>query len=75
MLFPNPATDELTLRMSTPEQGVTVELITSEGQVVMSRALSTSLTTLNIAALAAGHYMCRFSGGSLGVRVASFVKD
>ena len=73
-LFPNPATDELTLRVADPGMGSMVEVISDEGRVVLSRSLSTSVTTLNIAELAAGHYVCRLSGGSLGARVASFVK-
>ncbi len=73
-LFPNPAMDELMIRVDEPEAGLVMQVIANDGNLVMSHAINSSLTTLDVSPLSAGQYMCRFVGMDRAERIVPFVK-
>ncbi len=61
-LFPNPATNTVTVNIEGIEGMVTVEIVDISGRTVASETTSRSQTTLNISQLAQGAYFVRVTG-------------
>jgi hypothetical protein len=58
-LFPNPASDKVSLDVSKLENVESIEVLNALGQVVISHRVSTSLVTLDISELKSGNYFVR----------------
>ncbi|AHJ99457.1 pectinesterase family protein [Hymenobacter swuensis] len=74
--FPNPTTGQLTLSHPAAPTGATVSVFAFDGRLVarfQSRP-GTTATPLNVAELAAGHYLVRYASGT-GHRTAVIVKE
>ncbi len=71
-IYPNPATDELTIKM---DQGVYNSFVITNtmGQVFIQQSLTTPQTTLNIKTFAPGLYYITLRGDN-GTKTQNFVK-
>lgn len=64
-VFPNPATDQITLQFSAnPPIGTRCELIDMTGHIVQQWAISEARTLLLLSSIAPGNYILRLSMGS-----------
>lgn len=61
-LFPNPATDEVTLKTIAAEKGNTIKVVDLSGRVVISEKIKSEITVINISALVRGYYLVQFPG-------------
>jgi hypothetical protein len=74
-LFPNPASEKLSIIFSEKVKGGTLTLINTTGQVVLSKPLSglSSLKELNICPIKKGFYFVNYSNANFNV-TQSFIK-
>jgi hypothetical protein len=75
-LFPNPATSDLNVEISTPVTGqITLEVVNMLGQKLNTVQTQEHKTAINVAALPAGYYMvdCYINGLKIGA--AKFIKN
>ncbi|MBX0292031.1 T9SS type A sorting domain-containing protein [Hymenobacter sp. HSC-4F20] len=61
VVFPNPTTSKLTVRLDAAGRGATLEVFSALGQRVRQTALTATETTLDVAALQAGVYSLRLT--------------
>lgn len=71
-MYPNPASDQLTIRFSTAE-GHQVQLLNALGEVVLSETATVQSTTLNVEALPAGMYIVLVSNSKQGATAQPIV--
>lgn len=72
-LYPNPATDRLTVQLPTRVRVRTLEVLATDGRVVLHHTASaTATTTIPVAALPPGIYLLRADQGRL---LGRFVKE
>ena len=71
-IYPNPATDDLTVKMSNNAYN-SFTITNTTGQVIMQQSLTTSQTTINVKALPAGMYYVTLKGDN-GTKVQKLVK-
>lgn len=72
VLFPNPATSELTINMDENAYS-SLNITNNVGTSVLAMQVSKSLTTVNVKDLAPGVYYIRLTGAA-GTVVKQFVK-
>lgn len=72
-IYPNPATDELTIKMDQNAYA-SFTITNSIGQEIMQQPLSAAQTQVNVSKLPAGVYYITFKGEN-GVEVRKFVKE
>ncbi len=73
-VFPNPATNRLTLRMGKEGVGASVEIYNALGQRVQQAQATREDLTLDVSALRAGVYTIRFTTNG-GTATRSFLKQ
>ncbi len=71
-IYPNPATDELTIKMDKDAYSSFV-ITNTMGQVLMQQLLTITQTTINVKTLATGLYYITLKGDS-GTKTQKFVK-
>ncbi|HEX2617987.1 MAG TPA: T9SS type A sorting domain-containing protein, partial [Flavobacteriales bacterium] len=71
-VWPNPATDRLTIALPSTNAR-TAEVLDASGRVVLTSPVRVTNNTLDVSALSSGAYTVRLTGGE-GVRTARFVK-
>lgn len=73
-LYPNPASDQLTLGLSTHRALVELRIMDVTGQIVIERRVRGTTTTLDVSALAPGLYLAQLRDGR-GSRSVRFIKE
>lgn len=73
ILYPNPASDEITLRLGADDLPRQVEIFDGEGRRALARSVSGSTAGVNISSLLSGAYMIKVVGPD-GVRVGKLMK-
>ena len=71
-LFPNPAGDELTIQLEKSNYN-SFTISTATGQLVMQKAISNTITKVDIKALPAGLYLVELRGEN-GTKIEKMVK-
>lgn len=79
-IFPNPAKDETTLKLTLPTLGrINLTVLDITGRVVMSDQFDVTTQeysrTLNVTGLRAGIYLIRISSGTKISKVLKFIKE
>jgi hypothetical protein len=64
VLYPNPVTDNLNIRIDKLEAGALVQLYNSTGVLVMNQRLTNNTQTISLKALAAGVYYVQVKNGA-----------
>ncbi len=62
VVYPDPATDKLTVETENPEPGTSLELINAQGQVVIKTEMNQGKLHLDISTLDIGVYLVRLAG-------------
>lgn len=73
-LFPNPAGTEVTVQLSPRLAGASMDIVSSDGQVVRTLFVQGTTTTIDIRELACGRYFCHIQGEQGRLSVGSFIK-
>ena len=74
MVYPDPATDKIAIKLSDEKAGGIVSLVNLEGQQVLQQKLTGSNTIIDISTLHSGVYLVKMVGEG-GVQVRKFVKE
>jgi hypothetical protein len=64
LLFPNPVTNSLNIRLSKPGQGAQVQVFTLKGQLLLKQRITSSSQTISLQGLAVGMYNIEVRNGS-----------
>ncbi|MBK9148036.1 MAG: T9SS type A sorting domain-containing protein [Flavobacteriales bacterium] len=73
-VFPNPASDELTVMLSEPANGH-IRVMEMDGRVVTEQRMTGPSVTLDVSRLSTGAYMLEVLEGSGGRRLSRFVRQ
>jgi len=73
-LYPNPATDKITVELSGMTQGGNLTIVNIEGQQVMTRQITQPKTQIDISTLPSGVYFARLTEEKT-VSIVKFVKQ
>lgn len=73
-VFPNPATEVLTVRHTPSVSGAIVRLVDLQGRTVMQQALSGTETTLMISHLEAGVYLVELTDGGVSLGTTRIIR-
>lgn len=74
-LFPNPASAELTVTLSSLDLAGNMEILSSDGQLQRAETLVAKSTTIPIGELTTGAYICRVRARNGAVVTGSFMKE
>jgi hypothetical protein len=73
-IFPNPATDNITIRTSQTPIPSQLSIMNVNGKVLLTRKITEPKTTIDVSTLPGGVYFVRLVGAG-GVQVGKFVKE
>lgn len=71
-IYPNPATDKITIENSSPGKNVMISIYSIEGQLLMKRCMNTPKDEIDISGLAKGVYFLKVQNGII---VKKFMKE
>lgn len=61
-IFPNPASDEVSIRVATDRLPATIELISMDGRLILQESIHSEYTSLSVSNIDQGIYIHRFTG-------------
>ena len=73
-LYPNPATDKITIELSGMTQGGNLTIVDIEGQELMQQRITQPKTQMDISSLPSGVYFVRVTGERT-VEVGKIIKN
>ena len=73
-IFPNPASDALTITFDGNTTGISAGIYNTTGQLLSTTAITGNTTVINVSALPAGVYYIRI-GGATGYGIDKFIKQ
>jgi uncharacterized protein (DUF2249 family) len=63
MIYPNPAHENISIKLSTLQQGVMVVVFDANGKIVLSERMTNSAKTFSVKSLASGVYYVQVRNG------------
>ncbi|MBK8500573.1 MAG: T9SS type A sorting domain-containing protein [Flavobacteriales bacterium] len=75
VVAPNPADTEMTMMLPALRSSASVDIISSDGQVVRTVFVTGGTSTIDIRTLAKGRYICRVQSDSGEPALGSFIKN
>jgi fibronectin type 3 domain-containing protein len=74
IIYPNPAKEHLTIRVSSLSNGATVQLYNSIGRLMITKNLTNTVTTLSLRGLSDGMYYVRVKNGQQ-ITIQKIIKE